>query len=443
MAKSLGMDSQKPGVSTELRDRLLFVVLALLVYRIGSHISVPGINTVRLDQLMEQQKDTVIGLFNMFSGGALARASLFALGIMPYISSAIIVQLLAVMIPSWAELKKEGESGKQKLQKYTRLGTLILGGLQAFGMAVGLPNMTQGLVVDPGVPFYITTTVTLLTGTMYLMWLGEQMTERGVGNGISLIIFAGIVAGLPNALGSMIDKFKTEGGSYFLVFMLIIAIVVGVTVFVVFIERALRKIKVNYAKRQVGNMLYSAPAQHLPLKINQSGVIPAIFASSIIMFPGTLASWFGQGDGKFSSFIRHISEILQPGQPLYEFIYAAAIIFFCFFYTSLVFNPREISENLKKSGAYIDGIRPGEATAKHIDKVMARLTFIGSMYMVFVCLVPQFMMSFFNVQFYFGGTSLLIVVVVVMDFAAQLATYKMQNQYGSILQKAHLGNYGR
>ena len=437
MARTPGLENAKKGMS-ELTQRLLFVVFALIVFRIGSHIPCPGINAQRLAEVMEQQKGTIIGLFNMFSGGALSRASLFALGIMPYISAAIIVQLLGVMVPSIQEMKKEGEAGRRKITQLTRYGTLVLGAVQAFGIATGLPNMIQGVVDDPGFSFYFVTTISLLTGTMFLMWLGEQITERGIGNGISLIIFAGIVAGLPPAIGSTIEQFKQEGGAYVLVLIAIIAIVVAVTVFVVFMERALRKIKVHYARQQQGNRMYAPPTSHLPLKINQSGVIPAIFASSIIMFPATVASWFGQGDSTFAQIVNKVSQVLQPGQPLYELLYASAIVFFCFFYTSLVFNPKELSENLKKSGAFISGIRPGEQTAKFIDQVMTRLTLVGSMYMVLVCLIPQFMMTFLNVQFYFGGTSLLIVVVVVMDFTSQLMAHKVSHQYADVMRKQNL-----
>ena len=425
-------------VIPDLRKKILFTLLIIIVFRIGSHIPCPGINAQRLAEVMEQQKGTIIGLFNMFSGGALSRASLFALGIMPYISAAIIVQLLGVMVPSIQEMKKEGEAGRRKITQLTRYGTLVLGAVQAFGIATGLPNMIQGVVDDPGFSFYFVTTISLLTGTMFLMWLGEQITERGIGNGISLIIFAGIVAGLPPAIGSTIEQFKQEGGAYVLVLIAIIAIVVAVTVFVVFMERALRKITVHYARQQQGNRMYAPPTSHLPLKINQSGVIPAIFASSIIMFPATVASWFGQGDSTFAQIVNKVSQVLQPGQPLYELLYASAIVFFCFFYTSLVFNPKELSENLKKSGAFISGIRPGEQTAKFIDQVMTRLTLVGSMYMVLVCLIPQFMMTFLNVQFYFGGTSLLIVVVVVMDFTSQLMAHKVSHQYADVMRKQNL-----
>jgi preprotein translocase subunit SecY len=437
MARTPGLEKAKSGMS-ELTQRLIFVVLALVVFRIGSHIPCPGINAQRLAQVMEEQKGTIIGMFNMFSGGALSRASLFALGIMPYISSAIIVQLLGVMVPSIQELKKEGEAGRRKITQMTRWGTLILGAVQAFGIATGLPNMIQGIVIDPGFSFYFTTTISLLTGTMFLMWLGEQITERGVGNGISLIIFAGIVAGFPGAIGSTFEQFKQEGSSYVFVLLGIVFMVVAVTTFVVFMERALRKITVHYPRQQQVGRMYAPPTSHLPLKINQSGVIPAIFASSIIMFPATVASWFGQGDSAFARFVSNISQILQPGQPLYEMLYAFAIVFFCFFYTSLVFNPKELAENLKKSGAFISGILPGEHTARFIDQVMTRLTLVGSLYMVLVCLIPQFMLSFLNVQFYFGGTSLLIVVVVVMDFTSQLMAHRVSHQYADVMRKQNL-----
>ena len=378
----------------------------------------------------------------MFSGGALERASVLALGIMPYISASIIIQLLAVLNKNLAELKKEGESGRRKITQYTRVATVFLAALQAFGMATGIPNMMPGLVDNPGFGFYFVTTVSLVTGTMLLMWLGEQITERGIGNGISLIIFAGIVAGLPSALARTFEQSR-QGDLSTIALLIIGVVVVLVTFFVVFVERGQRKIVIEYAKRQMGNRIYSQPRSNLPLKINLSGVIPAIFASSIILFPGTVVSWFGQGDNAVSNVLGSISVFLQPGQPLYELLYAAAIIFFTFFYTALVFNPREIADNLKKGGAFIPGIRPGEQTARFIDKVMTRLTLSGSLYMVLVCLVPQMLMNWFNVQFYFGGTSLLIIVVVCMDFVSQLQSHMMNQQYGDIMRKANLRNYGR
>ncbi|WP_019000763.1 preprotein translocase subunit SecY [Succinimonas amylolytica] len=438
----------RPGqtgkTSNELVSRLLFVFIGLVIFRLGSFVPVPGINTDVLEKMFSEQSGNVLGMFNMFSGGALSRASILALGIMPYISSAIIIQLMAVINPTLAELKKEGESGRRTLTKYTRWGTLFLGLLQSVGIAYGLPNMIPGLVdeVNMGWQFMVVATVSLTAGTMFLMWLGEQITERGVGNGISLLIFAGIVAGLPHALAATFEQVRQEELS--IIGILIIAlVVVSVTYFVVFVERGQRRIPINYAKRQNGNRFYNPPSTHLPLKLNMSGVIPAIFASSIILFPGTIVAWLGNGQGPVANFLQEVSMLLQPGQPLYEILYAVAIVFFCFFYTAMVFNPREIADNLKKSGAFISGIRPGEQTAKHIDKVMTRLTLAGSVYMVFVCLVPQLLMTWFNVQFYFGGTSLLIIVVVIMDFIAQLQSHMATYQYGDALKKANLINFGR
>ena len=393
----------------------------------------------RFEELTEG--GTILGMFNMFSGGALERASVLALGIMPYISAAIIIQLLAVLNKNLAELRKEGESGRRKITQYTRVSTLFLAALQAVGIATGIPNMMPGLVDNPGFGFYFVTTVSLVTGTMLLMWLGEQITERGIGNGISLIIFAGIVAGLPSALARTFEQSR-QGDLSTIALLIIGVVVVVVTFFVVFVERGQRRIRIEYAKRQSGNRIYSQPSTTLPLKINMSGVIPAIFASSIILFPGTIVSWFGQGDNPVANVLQEISLFIQPGQPLYELLYAAAIVFFTFFYTALVFNPREVADNLKKSGAFIPGIRPGDQTARFIDQVMTRLTLSGSIYMVFVCLVPQLLMNWFNVQFYFGGTSLLIIVVVCMDFVAQLQSHLMRQQYGDLMRKANLLNYG-
>ncbi len=432
-------NSAKGGLA-ELKSRLLFVVGALLIFRAGSFVPIPGIDAAVLADLFEQQQGTIIELFNMFSGGALERASILALGIMPYISASIIVQLLTVAHPVLAELKKEGESGRRKISQYTRYGTLILATFQAMGIATGLPSMIPGLVVNPGAGFYFTAVVSLVTGTMFLMWLGEQITERGIGNGISIIIFAGIVAGLPSALGQTAEQAR-QGELHVLLLLLIAVIAFAVVAFVVFMERGQRRILVNYAKRQQGRRSFAAQSTHLPLKINMAGVIPAIFASSIILFPGTLAQWFGQSE-QFS-WLSDISLALSPGQPLYVILYAAAIIFFCFFYTALVFNPRETADNLKKSGAFVPGIRPGEQTAIYIDKVMTRLTLAGALYITFICLIPEFMMIAWNVRFYFGGTSLLIVVVVIMDFMAQVQTHLMSQQYESVLKKANLKGYGR
>ncbi|BEU01600.1 protein translocase subunit SecY [Agarivorans sp. OAG1] len=441
MAKNPGTASASAqGGLSELKSRLLFVLGAIIVFRAGSFVPLPGIDAAVLAALFDQQKGTILEMFNMFSGGALSRASIFALGIMPYISASIIIQLLTVVHPTLAELKKEGESGRRKISQYTRYSTLVLATFQAIGIATGLPNMMAGLVINPGLPFYFTAVVSLVTGTMFLMWLGEQITERGIGNGISILIFAGIVAGLPSAIGQTAEQAR-QGELHLLLLLFIVALVFAVTFFVVFVERGQRRIVVNYAKRQQGRKVFAAQSTHLPLKVNMAGVIPAIFASSIILFPGTLAQWFGQNEGL--SFLSDLSLTLQPGQPLYVFLYAAAIIFFCFFYTALVFNPRETADNLKKSGAFIPGIRPGEQTSRYIDKVMTRLTLAGALYITFVCLIPEFMMIGMNVQFYFGGTSLLIVVVVIMDFMAQVQTHLMSHQYGSVLKKANLKGYGR
>ncbi len=443
MAKKPGSDVKgSQGGLSELKSRLLFVLGAMVVFRAGSYVPIPGIDAAVLAELFQQQKGTIIELFNMFSGGALSRASIFALGIMPYISASIIIQLLTVIHPAFAELKKEGETGRRKISQYTRYGTVVLATVQALGIATGLPNMMQGLVENPGFGFYFTAVVSLVTGTMFLMWLGEQITERGIGNGISLLIFAGIIAGLPHAIGATAEQAR-QGELHILLLLLLAVIVFAVTYFVVFVERGQRRIVVNYAKRQQGNRVFAAQSTHLPLKLNMAGVIPAIFASSIILFPGTIASWFGQGNSWAANILQEVSMTLQPGQPLYELLYAAAIIFFSFFYTALVFNPRETADNLKKSGAFIPGIRPGEQTARFIDKVMTRLTLAGALYITFICLVPQLLMTFWHVQFYFGGTSLLIIVVVIMDFMAQVQTHLMSHQYGDVLRKANLKGFGR
>ncbi|AAV82728.1 preprotein translocase subunit SecY [Idiomarina loihiensis] len=442
MAKP-GLESNRAqGGLSELKRRLLFVLGAIIVFRAGSFVPIPGIDAAVLAQLFEQQKDTIVAMFNMFSGGALERASVFALGIMPYISASIIMQLASVVHPRLAELKKEGESGRRKINQYTRWGTLILATFQSIGIATGLPNLMPGLVIDPGFGFYFTAVVSLVTGTMFLMWLGEQITERGIGNGISILIFVGIVAGLPSAIGQTAEQAR-QGDLHLLLLLLIGVVVLAVTYFVVFVERGQRRIVVNYAKRQQGRKVFAAQSTHLPLKVNMAGVIPPIFASSIILFPGTIATWFGSGEGMVADFLQQVSMTLSPGQPLYVLLYAAAIIFFCFFYTALVFNPRETADNLKKSGAFIPGIRPGEQTSRYIDKVMTRLTLAGALYITFVCLVPEFMMIAWNVQFYFGGTSLLIIVVVIMDFMAQVQTHMMSHQYDSVLKKANLKGYGR
>ncbi|VFM94845.1 MAG: protein translocase subunit secY/sec61 alpha [Candidatus Kentron sp. G] len=431
------------GASLELKQRLLFVLGAIVVFRIGSFIPVPGIDPVALEGFVAQHRDTILGMFNMFSGGALSRFSVFAIGIMPYISSAIIMQLLTVVHPKLEQLKKEGESGRRKITQYTRYGTVFLATFQALGVAIALEGQKASglsIVIDPGFAFRVTAVVTLVTGTMFLMWLGEQISERGVGNGISLIIFAGIVAGLPSAIGGTLELSRT-GELPILMLFLLLAIALGVTAFVVFVERGQRRITVNYAKRQVGRRLYAGQSSHLPLKLNMSGVIPPIFASSIILFPATLGKWFGSSEGL--TWLSDISSKLSPGQPLYVLFYAAAIIFFCFFYTALVFNPRETADNLKKSGAFVPGIRPGEQTARYIDGVMTRLTMAGALYITAVCLLPEFMIVKWNVPFYFGGTSLLIIVVVVMDFMAQVQAHMMSHQYEGMLKKANLKGYGR
>nr|WP_086938981.1 preprotein translocase subunit SecY [Thaumasiovibrio occultus] len=435
------------GGHAELKSRLLFVAMAVLIFRAGSFVPIPGVNATVLAEMLNQQQGTIVEMFNMFSGGALERASILALGIMPYISASIVVQLLTVIHPALAELKKEGESGRRKIAQYTRYGTLVLATFQAIGIAVGLPNMIPGLVSNPNMSFYLVAVVSLVTGTMFLMWLGEQVTERGIGNGISLIIFVGIVAALPSAVMQTIEQAKS-GDMQPLMLLVIAVLAFAVIYFVVFMERGQRKIVVNYAKRQQGRRVFAAQSTHLPLKINMAGVIPAIFASSIILFPGTLSSWFANAGATTDPetgvvtgplmWLNDVALTLSPGQPLYMALYATAIIFFCFFYTALVFNPRETAENLKKSGAFVPGIRPGEATAKYIDKVMTRLTLAGALYITFICLIPEFMMRFWNVQFYFGGTSLLIVVVVIMDFMAQVQTHRMSQQYESVLKKANL-----
>lgn len=422
---------------TDLKYRLLFVLLAIVVFRVGSYIPVPGLNPQRLQELFNGQQNNIVGLFNMFSGGALMRFSLFALGIMPYISASIIVQLLTVLSPSLSELRKEGESGQRKINKYTRYGTLLLSTFQAIGVSKML--VVNNVAIAPGLSFYFTTTLTLVTGTMFLMWLGEQMTERGIGNGISMIIFAGIVAGLPTALGRTLEQVR-EGQLQILILILVAVAVFAVIALVVFIERAQRRITINYARRMQGGKVYSAQSSHLPLKINMAGVIPPIFASSLILFPATVAQWFGNTKGM--EWLSTLSVALQQGQPLHMLLFSAGIIFFCFFYTALVFNPKETADNLKKSGAFIPGIRPGEQTARYIDNVMTRLTLAGAIYVTLVCLLPEFLILAWNVPFYFGGTSLLIIVVVVMDFMAQVQAHIMSYQYESLLKKANLRGGG-
>jgi preprotein translocase subunit SecY len=426
----------KTGKFGDLRRRLVFLLLALVVYRIGAHIPVPGIDPAQLQQLFQGQAGGILSLFNMFSGGALSRFTVFALGIMPYISASIIMQLMTYVVPTFEQLKKEGEAGRRKITAYTRYGTLGLAIFQAIGISIALEGQA-GLVIDPGMAFRLTAVVSLVAGTMFLMWLGEQITERGLGNGISILIFAGIAAGLPSAIGGLLELVRT-GAMNILVSLLIIALVVLVTYFVVFVERGQRKILVNYARRQVGNKVYGGQSSHLPLKLNMAGVIPPIFASSIILLPATLVSWLSTGDS--TRWLRDLASALSPGQPIYVALYAAAIVFFCFFYTALVFNSRETADNLKKSGAFIPGIRPGDQTARYIDKILLRLTMAGAIYITAVCLLPEFLILKYNVPFYFGGTSLLIIVVVTMDFMAQVQNYMMSQQYESLLKKASFKN---
>jgi preprotein translocase subunit SecY len=423
----------KTGKFGDLRRRLVFLLLALVVYRIGAHIPVPGINPDQLAQLFQGQQGGILSLFNMFSGGALSRFTVFALGIMPYISASIIMQLMTYVVPTFEQLKKEGEAGRRKITQYTRYGALGLALFQSFSIAVALES-SAGLVIAPGFGFRLTAMVSLTAGSMFLMWLGEQITERGLGNGISILIFAGIAAGLPSAIGGL-ASLVTTGAMNPIVALFIVAIVVLVTYFVVFVERGQRKILVNYARRQVGNKVYGGQSSHLPLKLNMAGVIPPIFASSIILLPATVVGWFSTGEGGFG-WIKDIASALRPGEPIYVLLYAAAIVFFCFFYTALVFNSRETADNLKKSGAFIPGIRPGDQTARYIDKILVRLTLAGAVYITFVCLLPEFLILKYNVPFYFGGTSLLIIVVVTMDFMAQVQNYMMSQQYESLLKKA-------
>ena len=433
MASALG-----GGKLTELKQRLLFVLGAIIVYRIGAHIPVPGIDPVALSAMFEQQKGTILDMFNMFSGGALKRLTVFALGIMPYISASIIMQLLTKVSPKLEQISKEGAAGKRKITQYTRYATLALATFQAIGVAIALEAQKAGgvpVVIDPGWAFRFVAVITLVSGTMFLMWLGEQITERGIGNGISLIIFAGIVAGLPSAIGGTLELARTGELSVALLILLFI-LALAVTAFVVFMERGQRRITVNYAKRQQGRKVYAGQSSHLPLKVNMAGVIPPIFASSIILFPATLGGWFGSTEGM--GWLQDLSNTLSPGQPLYVLFYALAIIFFTFFYTALMFNPRETADNLKKSGAFVPGIRPGEQTAKYVDKVLSRLTTVGALYITAVCLLPEFLIVAWNVPFYFGGTSLLIIVIVIMDFMAQVQAHLMSHQYDGLMKKANL-----
>lgn len=434
MAKGRAANNPQAGRGlSDLKSRLWFVFLAIVVFRIGTYIPVPGLDPQRLAELFNAQQNNIVGLFNMFSGGALMRFSIFALGIMPYISASIIVQLLTVLMPSMAELRKEGEAGQRKINQYTRYGTVVLATFQALGVSRML--VAHGIALSVGLPFYVVTTITLVTGTLFLMWLGEQVTERGIGNGISMIIFAGIVAGLPAAISRTLEQVR-EGQLQVLTLLLVAIAVIVVVGLVVYIERAQRRIPIQYARRMQGGSVYSPKSTHLPLKINMAGVIPPIFASSIILFPATLAQWFGGAKGL--GWLTAVSVSLQQGQPLHMLIFAAAIVFFCFFYTAIVFNPRETADNLKKSGAFIPGIRPGDQTSKYIDAVMTRLTLFGAVYVTLVCLLPEFMILAWNVPFYFGGTSLLIIVVVVMDFIAQIQAHMMSFQYESLLKKANL-----
>ena len=428
-----GPQIAKTGKYGDLRRRLVFLLLALVVYRIGAHIPVPGINPDQLRQLFSGQQGGILNLFNMFSGGALSRFTVFALGIMPYISASIIMQLMTYVVPTFEQMKKEGQTGQRKITQYTRYGTLALALFQSFGIAVAL-EASQGLVIAPGWGFRMTAVISLTAGTMFLMWLGEQITERGLGNGISILIFAGIAAGLPSAVGGLLELVRT-GAMSIIVALFIVALVCVVTYFVVFVERGQRKILVNYARRQVGNKVYGGQSSHLPLKLNMAGVIPPIFASSIILLPATVVGWFSAGDSM--RWLKDIAATLTPGQPIYVMLYAAAIIFFCFFYTGLVFNSRETADDLKKSGAFIPGIRPGDQTARYIDKILMRLTLAGAIYITAVCLFPEFLILRYNVPFYFGGTSLLILVVVTMDFMAQVQNYMMSQQYESLLKKAN------
>jgi len=428
----------KSGKYGDLKKRLLFLLGALLVFRIGAHIPVPGIDPVKLAELFQGQQGGILGLFNMFSGGALSRFTIFALGIMPYISASIIMQLMTSVSPQLEAMRKEGAAGQRKISQYTRYGTVILALFQATGISIAIESQA-GLVMDPGMLFRVTTIATLVTGTMFLMWLGEQVTERGLGNGISIIIFAGIAAGLPSAIAGMGELVRTGAMGPLSALLIVVAVVV-VTWFVCFVERGQRKILVNYAKRQVGNKVYGGQASHLPFKLNMSGVIPPIFASSIILFPATIAGWFGSGEG--ANWLKDIASTLSPGQPVYVLLYAAFIVFFCFFYTALQYNPKETADNLKKSGAFVPGIRPGEQTSRYLERIMMRLTLAGAAYITLVCLLPEFLILKWNVPFYFGGTSLLIIVVVTMDFMSQVQAYVMSHQYESLLKKANFRGAG-
>ncbi|MFG9380409.1 preprotein translocase subunit SecY [Pseudomonas aeruginosa] len=437
MAKQGALSALSNGGLSELWARLRFLFLAIIVYRIGAHIPVPGINPDRLAALFRQNEGTILSLFNMFSGGALERMSIFALGIMPYISASIIMQLMTAISPQLDQLKKEGESGRRKISQYTRYGTVVLALVQAIGMSVGLGS--QGVAFSNDFGFYFVAVTTFVAGAMFMMWLGEQITERGVGNGISMLIFAGIVAGLPRAIGQSFESAR-QGDINIFALIGVGLLAVAIIAFVVFIERGQRRIAVHYAKRQQGRKVFAAQTSHLPLKVNMAGVIPAIFASSILLFPASLGSWFGQSEGL--GWLQDVAQAIAPGQPLNILLFTAGIVFFCFFYTALMFNPKDVAENLKKSGAFIPGIRPGEQSARYIDGVLTRLTMFGALYMTAVCLLPQFLVVAAHVPFYLGGTSLLIVVVVVMDFMAQVQSHLVSHQYESLMKKANLKGYG-
>ncbi len=438
MATSASTTIGSTGKYGDLKRRLIFLLMALIVYRIGTHIPVPGIDPDQLRQLFNSQQGGILGLFNMFSGGALSRFSVFALGIMPYISASIIMQMLTYVLPSLEGLRKEGESGRRKITQYTRYGTLLIGLVQGTSLSATLAS--QGLAFDPGFAFHFVATTTLVTGALFMMWLGEQITERGVGNGISLLIFSGIVAGFPAAIGQSFEAAR-QGDINIIALLVIAALAIVIIAFVVFIERAQRRITVNYAKRQQGRRMYQAQSSHLPLKINMAGVIPAIFASSLLLAPASMAQWFGNSPGM--SWLQEIALVLSPGQPLYILLFAAGIVFFCFFYTAIMFDPKEVADNLKRQGAYVPGIRPGQQTAKYIDDVITRLTIFGALYITLVCLLPEFMIVTFNITFQLGGTALLIVVVVAMDFMAQVQAHLMSSQYAKLMEKANLKNYGR
>ncbi|HEY9037134.1 MAG TPA: preprotein translocase subunit SecY [Pseudomonadales bacterium] len=434
---SPGLNSKAPALG-ELKARLGFLLLAIFIYRVGTHIPVPGINPDQLASLMKQNQGTVLGMFNMFSGGALERMSILALGVLPYISASIIMQLMTAVMPQLEQMKKEGEAGRRKITQYTRYGTVLLALIQATGMSVGMAN--SGLFYAAGTGVIVTSVVSLVTGAVFMMWLGEQVTERGVGNGISMLIFAGIVAGLPSAIGQSLEQAR-QGEMNIFVLMLVLVIAATVTYFIIKVERAQRRVPVHYAKRQQGRQMVQGQSSHLPLKLNMAGVIPAIFASSILLFPASIAQWTGQGSEDLT-WLQEIGMAIGPGQPAHIVVFTSLIIFFCFFYTALVFNPKELSENLKRSGAFVPGIRPGDHTARYLDGVMTRLTMFGAGYMALVCLLPEFLIVFWNVPFYLGGTSLLIVVVVVMDFMAQVQSHLLSHEYGSVLQKANLKTFG-